>query len=117
MKFLALGKLGRKESIDDYPGALIPLAQAKRHATVLAGYSPQKSREDSEGSATAALNKGSPNKYHLSEDGIPRTSSTEYNPYTIKGLKAEVYEDLAVSGHDSPYDRPFSKKSIKVLER
>jgi hypothetical protein len=33
-----------------------------------------------------------------------RITSADYKPYTIEGLRAEVMEDVAASGHDSAYD-------------
>jgi len=103
----------QKDSVDNYEGVLVPLAQAKRHSLVIADYERRRSAESLRNSTrdTAALPdaksgevKDKDNDAGSGEDGMISTDSTAYSPYTIEGLKAEVLEDVAVSGHDSAYD-------------
>lgn len=108
MGFLGLRRLGKKDSVNDYQGVLVPVANATRHPTVAAEYARRRSaegRSDNNDTSTYGVNKkvedGSPKEGHgsESEDGL--------SPYTIEGLRAEVLEDVAASGHDSAYDREY----------
>lgn len=107
MKFLGF-TFFEKESVDKYPGVLVPLAQASRHPTVAAEYARRRSADgrNPDGSPSSTEKKvektGSDG-----EDGVLRTSSTEYSPYTIEGLRAEVHEDASSGGHDTAYDCKF----------
>ncbi|KAE8441502.1 hypothetical protein EG329_004890 [Mollisiaceae sp. DMI_Dod_QoI] len=109
MGFLAIKSPFHKDSIDDYQGVLVPLAQASRHPTVAAEYARRRSSEglsdnNTSSSAKSAEDSSIPKEGDAGEDGIMRTSSAGYNPYTLEGLRAEVNEDVAASGHDSSYD-------------
>jgi hypothetical protein len=104
MGILAIKDLFHKESVKDYQDVLVPLANAPRHPTVEAEYARRRSAErpgnvgDLTGAKKEARNENS------GEEGVMRTTSHNYSPYTIEGLRAEVVEDLASSGHDSSYD-------------
>jgi len=104
MKFLGF-TFFEKDSVDQYPGVLVPLGQASRHPTVAAEYARRRSAEgrSEDGSPVEkkAEGKGSEGD---GEDGVLRTSSAGYDPYTIEGLRAEVHEDASSGGHDTAYD-------------
>jgi hypothetical protein len=101
--------LFRKDSLKDCQDVLIPLANAPRHPTVEAEYACRRSGEGHNSNTakydTMKKEDGTPNSSQSSgEEGVMRTSSTNYSSYTIEGLRAEVMEDVAASGHDSAYD-------------
>jgi hypothetical protein len=104
MGILAIKGLFHKDSVKDYQDVLVPLANAQRHPTVEAEYARRRSAEghgstgDFNGAKKEVRNESS------GEEGVMRTTSHKYSPYTIEGLRAEVVEDLASSGHDSSYD-------------
>lgn len=104
MKFLGF-MFFEKDSVDQYPGVLVPLAQASRHPTVAAEYARRRSadgrNEDGSRAEKKTEVKGSEGD---TEDGVLRTSSAGYDPYTIEGLRAEVMEDASPGGHDTAYD-------------
>ncbi|KAJ5054111.1 uncharacterized protein L3040_000394 [Drepanopeziza brunnea f. sp. 'multigermtubi'] len=115
MKFLGTTLFEKDLSVNDFADVLVPLAQASRHPTVVAEYARRRSAEgrrsprlgsgldpggekkisDGDADAATAVDR---------EDGMLRTTSDEYSPYTIEGLKAEVREDLSAGGHDTAYD-------------
>ena len=103
MGFMGFTKPFQKDSVDNYEGVLVSLANASRHPTVVAEYARRRSAEgdSSEGTSDDSIKKA---KDLGEEDGVMRTSNAEYSPYTIEGLRAEVHEDVAASGHDSAYD-------------
>lgn len=104
MKFLGF-IFFEKDSVDQYPGVLVPLAQASRHPTVAAEYARRRSAEGrSEEGSPAEKKSEAKGSEGDGEDGVLRTSSAGYSPYTIEGLKAEVNEDAASGGHDTAYD-------------
>ena len=102
MGFMGFTNPFHKESVDDYQGVLVPLANAVRHPTVAAEYARRRSLEGSDGSPHS--NDTKKDKTSDNEDGVMRTTSAGYNPYTVEGLRAEVDEDVAASGHDTAYD-------------
>lgn len=112
MGFMGLQKPGQKESVNDYSNVLVPLATAKRHETVIAEYERRRSAE-----GLRDLSLESPGEKPQEKDGIDgidgnekgvlSTGSKVYSPYTIEGLKAEVFEDVKVTGCDSAYDCEF----------
>jgi hypothetical protein len=110
MGFLAIKGLFRKDSINDYQDVLVPLANAQRHPTVEAEYARRRSAEgqskndNTPGFATTKKEGPLHANETSGEEGVMRTSSQNYSPYTIEGLRAEVMEDVAASGHDSAYD-------------
>jgi len=109
MAFLAIKGLFRKTSVNDYQDVLVPLANARRHPTIHAEYARRRSAEghnDNTASFDSMKMEGGPLSSNESgeEEGVMRTSSANYSPYTIEGLRAEVMEDVAASGHDSAYD-------------
>ncbi|TAQ90923.1 hypothetical protein B7494_g819 [Chlorociboria aeruginascens] len=101
LEFGGLRSLFHKTSVDDYTGVLVPLSQASRHPTVAAEYARRQSADSDRGSGNT--NKGK-RRVEEGEETVLRTGSAGYSPYTIEGLKAEVNEDLAASGHDTAYD-------------
>lgn len=105
----------RKESVDNYQGVLVPLAQAKRHQTVEAEYarrfssegvgnsiSPPGEKKDGEGKLVVDDEEGN----------APARARVWDGSYTVEMLRDEVNADIAASGHDSSYDceslSPFS---------
>ena len=109
MVFLGLTLPFKKESVNDYGNVLVPLAQAQRHPTVAAEYARRRSEERKTSSEATAAHSDASRKSNgedsgSGEEGIMRTSSAGYSPYTIEGLRAEVNEDVAASGPDSSYD-------------
>lgn len=111
----------KHESTTSYPNVLVPLSQAQRHSTVTAEYERRRS-EDRRGSAGDLGKKESGSG--RSEEGVfagdagggdvdvggeeadvRTTGSAGYSPFTLEGLRAEVNEDVAKSGHsNSAYD-------------
>jgi len=104
MKFMGITNPLHKESVDDYQGVLVPLENAARHPTVAAEYARRRSLEAVGSDGAAHSDETKKDKSSDNEDGVMRTSSAGYSPYTIEGLRAEVNEDVAASGHDSAYD-------------
>lgn len=108
MGFLMIKGLFRKDSVNDYQDVLVPLANSQRHPTVEAEYARRRSAEGHNGN-TASYDKKEDGPLNSSkssgDEGVMRTSSANYSPYTIEGLRAEVMEDVTASGHDSSYDR------------
>jgi len=107
MGFLGLKKPFQKESIDNYQGVLVPLAQAQRHPTVAAEYARRRSAE---GGSSDEVADDSAKKAKITtgaddgENGVIRTTSAGYSPYTIEGLRAEVTEEVGAGGYDNAYD-------------
>ncbi len=88
-----------KASANAYQGVLVPLAQAKRHATVVAEYERRKSLEGREVSdvdvdAEVKGEKVEKAPVDSGESGVGSTTSRAYSPYTVEGLRAEVYEGI-----------------------
>ncbi|CAG8982309.1 hypothetical protein HYALB_00005309 [Hymenoscyphus albidus] len=102
MKFMGFTPFGHKDSINDH-NVLVTLANAQRHPTVVAEWERRRSVEAQEAHLDGAGSKKEGDVTPDTEVGI-RTSSSTYDPYTIEGLKAEVNEDVAASGHDTAYD-------------
>ncbi|KAG9233231.1 major facilitator superfamily domain-containing protein [Amylocarpus encephaloides] len=102
MHFMGLS-FNHTDSVNDYEGVLVPLANAQRHPALIAQYQRRLSEE-----GRAVATSGDPEAKDLKntdgEEGVLRTESQAYSPYTIEGLRAEISEDVAVSGHDSAYD-------------
>jgi hypothetical protein len=107
MGFLGLKKPFQKASVDNYQGVLVPLAQAQRHPTVAAEYARRRSAEG-RSSDEVAVDPAKKDKTTTgaddSENGVMRTTSAGYSPYTIEGLRAEVTEEVGAGGHDIAYD-------------
>ena len=96
MKYLGL-EFFEEDKLD--PNVLVPLSQAKRHQVVEVEYQRRQSEEKNRSGDGRDKKDGSESE----ESGLTM-SSAEYSPYTIKGLRAEVMEDMKNSGHDSVYD-------------
>lgn len=107
----AVQSLFTKDHVDNYQGVLVPLSSAKRHPTVEAEYARRRSAEgrNSDGTpGTPVQEKKVEGKGSDTEDGVMRTTSANYSPYTIEGLRAEIMEDAdSGSGGDTAYDRKF----------
>lgn len=108
--FLTFKKPFAKETVDNYPGVLVPLAQAKRHQTVIAKYASQSSDSSEKGSISVKK---------ASIDAEPTVSSTvgasNYDAYTVQGIEWEVDNDTDAGSHDTVYDReldhePYSEQ-------
>ena len=108
MGFQAIKSLFHKDSVNDYHNVLVPLEKARRHPTVEAEYARRRSAEGHDKNADLDDSKNEAGPVNASEssgeEGVMRTSSANYSPYTIEGLRAEVMEDVTASGHDSAYD-------------
>ena len=107
MGFLGLKKPFQKESVDNYQGVLVPLATAQRHPTVAAEYARRQSAEGPSSDEVAdgpAKKEKTTTSANDSENGVMRTTSAGYSPYTIEGLRAEVTEEVGAGGYDSAYD-------------
>ncbi len=76
----------KKHDVSDFPDVYVPLADAHRHASVVAQHDEKLEKSSHDGEAG------------------PRPSLS-YSAYTIEGLRAEIDTDLAASGHDLVYDR------------
>lgn len=116
MGFLGLRKPFQKETVDLYPGVLVPLANANRHPSVAAEYARRHSndaraqRSSTDGVPNADKDKENNVARKPSDDGEAtlRTSSVGYSPYTIEGLRAEVSEEIGAGEKaNSSYDCTF----------
>ena len=107
MGFLGITNPLKKDSVDDYNDVLIPFDKAERHSSVEAEYARRRSADEKRSPDSGKSGKTSNSE--SSEEGVLRTSSTNYNPHTIEGLRAEVMEEVSASGkgHDSAYDCEF----------
>ncbi|KAL3422573.1 MFS-type transporter PB1E7.08c 3 [Phlyctema vagabunda] len=92
------------ETIDSYPGVLVPLSQAKRHPTVAAEYARQRSlaapRSNSSETEVDAHGKSASKE----ESGLSNPNFGLHSPNTLEGLKAEIHHDMAAGGTNTPYD-------------
>lgn len=71
MGFLGIRKPFQKESVDNYQGVLVPLANATRHPTVAAEYARRRSAEGRNGSSDGGvIDAETANKDKEKEDGI-----------------------------------------------
>lgn len=105
MGFLAIKEMFHKDSVNDYQDVLVPLDQAQRHPSVEAEYARRRSADGKNGESDGEKKVRPLNASENSgEEGVMRTSSTNYSPHTVEGLRAEVMEDVAASGHDTAYD-------------
>lgn len=91
-----------KHDVSDFPGVLIPLHQAERHPSVVSAYDEKKFEAGAD----------SPPSYD--SEGKPGVNAN-YSPTTLEGLRVEIDEDLAASGHDTAYDRK-SKVINKAIQ-
>lgn len=85
-----------EHEVSDYPGVLIPMAQAQRHSSIV----------------TAESTKSA-------EAGIPTDASSDTSQQagilTLESLKAEIEADVAAGGHNTAYDRK-SKVINKAIQ-
>lgn len=78
--------------MSDFNDVYVPLAQATRHASVVAAH------DEKPGTVDGKADKGL-------EAGVHSTNGDDYSAHTIEGLRAEIDLDVAASGHDAAYDR------------
>lgn len=126
-----------KEPIRTYPGVLVPLAQAQRHPLVEAEYVHRRSLQREQGSSCCDKAKSSPlpaaaasnieedrksgsratTSVGKEEGGVLTTDSSQYNPHTIDGLRAEVVEEVGAGEKESAYDCEFlvSLAHVKLI--
>jgi hypothetical protein len=110
MKLLGL-EFGRHEEL--IPDVVIPFEQAVRHDTVYDRYQKDQTRRSEElrrepgGNGENKGWNGKTDGSNSEEDVMPSTS-TDYHPNSIGGLRAEIMEDVKENGHDSAYDSEFS---------
>jgi hypothetical protein len=102
--FMGITDPFHKPSVNDFEGVLVPLEQAVRLHETAAEYARRQSHERVSDSPSSEKK----DKSADTESGVMRTNSAGYSPYTIEGLRAEINEDVAASGHDSAYDRKVS---------
>lgn len=104
MGFLKFINPFHKESANDYAGVVVPLARAIRHPTVVAEYA----RRCSSRTSSSVCSDGSRKDNTHNEEGVMRSNSLSYSPYTIEGLRAEINAEMALvpspSGKDSEYE-------------
>ncbi|KAI9682203.1 MAG: hypothetical protein M1817_000257 [Caeruleum heppii] len=89
----------KKHDVNEYPGVLVPLQSAPRHPSIV-------EKHDANLKDGAAPG---------SDGELGTRSSSDYSPFTIEGLRAEIDEDLAASGINSAYDRK-SKVINKAIQ-
>lgn len=101
----------QKETVDNYQGVLVPLAQAKRHETVEAEYARRFS-QDGPGLGVSPPNekKDDENKKVDEEGAAPARSRVWDGTYTVEMLRDEINNDVSTSGRDSAYDRECSQE-------
>ncbi|CAI7604279.1 unnamed protein product [Penicillium bialowiezense] len=87
-----------KRDRQNFPGVVIPLADAPAHPSQLT------EKDDKESSKSL-------DRAPSSENGVAG-SHTSTNHLTLEGLRAEIESDLATASHDSAYDR-----KAKVINR
>lgn len=111
MGFLGIKKPFQKESVNNYTNILVPLANAKRHDTVIADYERRRSAENLAPRASSLTSSDAKKESDAGVGAGADVGRNEkslgngvYSPNTIEGLRAEVYEDMARSGEDSAYD-------------
>lgn len=106
----------QKESVDNYQGVLVPLAQAKRHQTVEAEYARRYSLEG--GGLSPSGSKKEDDTKAVDEEGAAPTRSRVWDGvYTVEMLREEVNSDVAASGHDSSYDCEYFLSLYRGLAR
>ena len=91
-------KIFKTESVNDYPGVLVPLANAQRHSTVEADYARRRS-EDAQNNSDGDLAAGK--KEADEKAGV--NPNSEGAMYTVEGLRKEIEADAA-GAVDTPYD-------------
>lgn len=82
-----------KKDRQNFPGVVIPLADAPSHPSQLS----EKDDEESKKSLDRAPS---------SENGVAR-SNTSATHLTLEALRAEIESDVSTSTHDSTYDRMY----------
>lgn len=82
----------RKQDVGDFEGVFVPLAQARRHHSVVSAFDDKK--DGQVGGLTEEKKLES-----------PADPANGYSALTVEGLRAEIELDLAASGHDTAYDR------------
>ncbi|KAL8660382.1 MAG: hypothetical protein Q9202_006617 [Teloschistes flavicans] len=82
----------RKQDVSDFEGVFVPLAQARRHHSVVSAFDDKK--DGQVGGLTEEKKLES-----------PADPANGYSALTVEGLRAEIELDLAASGHDTAYDR------------
>ena len=108
--FAGIPRPFQKESLDNYQGVLVPLAQAKRHETVEAEYARRFSHDGRPVSPTPSKKNDSPDGGRapdgkVDEEGARAPAGGIWDgAYTVEMLREEVTNDVAASGHDTAYD-------------
>jgi hypothetical protein len=85
-----------KKDRQNYPGIVIPLADAPAH---------HGSGGNDVDEKKCSIDDKSLDRASSSENGAASGSQPETSHLTIEALRAEVEEDAATTGHDSAYDR------------
>jgi len=91
-------KIFKTESVNDYPGVLVPLANAQRHSTVEADYARRRS-EDEQNRSDGDL---APKKD--ADEKAPVDLNSDRAMYTVEGLRREIESEAVPGGVDTPYD-------------
>jgi len=92
-------KIFKTESVNDFEGVLVPLANAQRHSTVEAEYARRRS-EDAANRSDGDIAQG---KKEADEKASvsPNNNSAMY---TVEGLRNEIAAEVGAGGADTPYD-------------
>lgn len=80
----------KKTKSEDFPGVVIELQHAQRHASTYSNMERRKSLKEKDGS-----------------DEEAHADAKEYDVHTVEGLRAEIDADMTAFGHDSVYDRMY----------
>jgi hypothetical protein len=91
-----------KKDRQNFPGVVIPLADAPAHLTKLS--------ETDDKESSKSLDHAS-----SSENGVAG-SHTSATHLTLEALRAEIEADLATASHDSTYDRMFPPLVVLHLD-
>ena len=92
-------KIFKTESVNDYQGVLVPLANAQRHSTVEADYARRRS-EDEQNHSDGDLASG---KKEADEKAGVNPNSVGAM-YTVEGLRKEIEAEVGAGGADTSYD-------------
>ena len=95
----------KKHDVSEFENVYVPFAEAQRHKTVLAQHNDLQERgivEDN-GEMKKEATDAASNEKDVEAGSLREVNF--YSPNSIEGLRAEINEDVAASGHDSIYDR------------
>ncbi|KAG9244776.1 sugar transporter [Calycina marina] len=91
-------KILKTEKKEDYPGVLVPLANAERHHTIAAEYAQRRSEEHNRSDRDGTLGKNDV------DEKASGPASSDAAMYTVEGLRREVTAPAGAAEIDTPYD-------------